>query len=141
MTFDELARFADLPWIDIGIHTVTHPVLPLLSDTEIEQEISGCSRALRERFDDVVPILAVPFGLFDDRTVRVSRAAGMIGSLTLAGGTLPSHAGRDDLPRFCISRDESTWKLKLRLLDVLAWLRPRRRRVVPAYPELPSPTT
>jgi len=141
MTFEELADFVALPSVDLGVHTVTHPVLPLLSDAELEREISACHAALRERFADVLPILAVPFGLFDARTVRVASAAGMTASLTLAGATLRRHHSPDDLPRFCISRDETAWKLTLRLANVLDWVRPRRRRGARMYPALPSATT
>jgi len=141
MTFGELATFAALPSVDVGTHTVSHPVLPLLPDAELDQEIAASYGALRERFVNVVPILAVPFGLFDGRTVLAGRQAGMTASLTLAGTTLKRHRGRDDLPRFCISRNESAVKLRLRLVGVLEWLRSWHPGAPHWYPELPSPTT
>jgi peptidoglycan/xylan/chitin deacetylase (PgdA/CDA1 family) len=141
MTYEELACFAALPSVDVGVHTVSHPVLPLLPDAELSLEITASHQALRERFANVVPILAVPFGLFDGRTVRAAREAGMAASLTLAGTTLRAHDRRDDLPRFCISRDERAVKLQLRLLGVLGWVRVWREGAPPRYPHLPSPTT
>ncbi len=107
MTYEELTRFAALPSVDLGVHTLSHPVLPLLPDAALNQEIAAGYRALRERFGNTVPILAVPFGLFDSRTVLAAREASMMASLTLAGTTLKQHPGRDDLPRFCISRTET----------------------------------
>jgi peptidoglycan/xylan/chitin deacetylase (PgdA/CDA1 family) len=141
MTFEELGHFAALPSVDLGVHTVSHPVLPLLADAELTREIAAGRRALDDRFGSVVPILAVPFGLFDNRTVVAAREAGMLASLTLAGTTLKRHRGRDDLPRFCMSQDESAVKLQLRLVGLPEWLRAWPMGVHRWYPKLPSPTT
>jgi len=140
MTFAELASFASLPSVTLGVHTVSHPVLPLLDDHELEHEIVACHDALRERFTNVVPILAIPFGLFDDRTVRIARKAGMTTSLTLAGTALAQRGSGDDLPRFCVTRSQTALKLQLRLSGVLARIR-RERAAQSRYPALPSATT
>jgi peptidoglycan/xylan/chitin deacetylase (PgdA/CDA1 family) len=143
MTFTELASFASLPSVTLGIHTVSHPVLPLLGDDELEREIAGGHEALRERFANVVPILAIPFGLFDQRTVRFAREVGLT-SLTLAGTALEPQRGErglaDDLPRYCITRRETPIKLQLRLSGLLARMRRPGGSRSP-YPALPSPTT
>jgi peptidoglycan/xylan/chitin deacetylase (PgdA/CDA1 family) len=141
MTFEELRCFAALPSVDIGPHSVSHPVFPLLPDAELRREITESYNALRERFLNVVPIVAVPFGLFDNRTVMVAREAGMTASLTLAGATLNQHQDRDDLPRFCVTRSETVFKLRLRLAGVFERIHPWRARALPRYPVLPSPTT
>ncbi|HXO86445.1 MAG TPA: polysaccharide deacetylase family protein [Gemmatimonadales bacterium] len=142
MTFTELASFAALPSVTLGVHTVSHPVLPLLGDDELRGEIAASHDALRERFQNVLPILAIPFGLFDDRTVRVARQAGMTTSLTLAGTTFNPDSDGDDLPRFCITRNDTAFKLQLRLSRGALLARLRRPRLTPSrYPALPSPTT
>jgi len=141
MTFEEVARFAALPSVDVGPHTVSHPVLPLLPDAELHREIMESFNALRERFGNVVPILAVPFGLFDNRTVSAAREAGMMASLTLAGTTLQQQRDRDDLPRFCVSRSDTVFKLRLRLAGMFERIHRWRVRSTPRYPALPSPTT
>jgi len=140
MTFAELASFATLPSVAVGVHTISHPVLPLLGDDELHREIATGYEALRERFANAVPILAIPFGLFDDRTVRAAREAGMIASLTLAGAPLNQHGDRDELARFCITGNDTALKLRLRLSGVLARIR-RLRAAYSRYPALPSPTT
>jgi peptidoglycan/xylan/chitin deacetylase (PgdA/CDA1 family) len=140
MTFAELEDFARLPTIDLGVHTRTHPVLPLVSDEDLAQEIGTAFDVLRERFEKVIPVLALPFGLFDRRTLVAGRRAGMLASLTLAGTTLRDYGGRDDLPRFCICRHDSAIKLRVRLtglLDPGRWWRP----TAPRFPLLPSPTS
>lgn len=141
MTLEELARFATLPSVDLGVHTRSHPVLPLLSDRDLSSEVSAAYQMLRERFANTVPILALPFGLFDRRTLVAAREAGMLASLTLAGTTLARRAGRDDLPRFCVCRQDRATRLRARLGGVFYGARPWWRALAPRYPALPSATT
>jgi peptidoglycan/xylan/chitin deacetylase (PgdA/CDA1 family) len=141
MTFEELSRFAALPSVDVGVHTVSHPVLPLLPDGELNREIVVGYRELRERFANAVPILAVPFGLFDQRTVVAARRAGMMTSLTLGGTTLRRHPSQDDLPRYCVTCRDAGTKLRVRLTGLLDPGRWWWRDSVPRYPALPSATT
>ena len=123
------------------MHTVSHPVLPLLPDRELQQEIATAHETLRERFVKVLPVLAVPFGLYDKRTLRIARSAGMMASLTLAG-RLNNSSGEGDLPRVCITKDDTAAGLGLRLLGVSDLVRSWSGRSGPAaYPDLPSPTT
>lgn len=136
MSLDELARFAALPGIDVGVHTHSHPVLPLLSDHDLAEELATSYQMLRERVGNVVPILALPFGLFDCRTLAAARDAGLVASLTLAGTTLRRYAGRDDLPRFCLCRSDRPVKLRARLTGLFD-----RKAAARRYPSLPSATT
>jgi len=140
MHLGELAGFATLPGVDVGLHTLSHPVLPLLSDQELTREISAGYQILREHFPNAVPVLALPFSLFDLRTLVAARAAVMAASLTLAGATLKRYAGRDDLPRFCICRGDRLSRLRARLtgfFDRGRWWRAPARQ----FPALPSATT
>lgn len=141
MTFEEITSLRGRGGLDIGVHTITHPVLPLLSDDEARGEIAECARTLRDRFGTIQPILAVPFGLLDGRTVRVAREAGMTASLGLSGTTLASTDPGDELPRFCVMREEPAWKLYLRLGGAVERIRRWRGAEEPRYPPLPSPTT
>jgi peptidoglycan/xylan/chitin deacetylase (PgdA/CDA1 family) len=141
MTFDELTDFAALPSVEIGVHTLSHPVLPLLSDHELVREIEAGYDALRERLTAVVPILAVPFGLYDERTLRTARAAGMIASLTLSGVPFNGDTRRDALPRFCVTTADTSVRLGIRLLGVRELIRPTALRAPEPFPDLPSATT
>jgi len=141
MTFEELDSFAALPSVDLAVHTVSHPVLPLLPDAELHREITAGYDRVRERYPNVVPILAIPFGLFDRRTVHAAREAGMLASLTLAGTVLKQQRNEDDLPRFCMTQSDTALKLRLRVAGVFERLRRWREGTVRRYPALPSPTT
>ena len=140
MTFHELAMLASLPDVEIGVHTVSHPVLPLLSDEELRREIKGAHDVLRDRFASVLPMLAIPFGLFDQRTIRVASAAGMAASFTLAGRVNDVNDA-SALPRVCVIKDDTPTRLGLRLLGVPDLIHSWSGRALAAYPDLPSATT
>lgn len=140
MTFDELADMATIPGVEIGVHTVSHPVLPLLDTREMEHEIAGSFEILRERCPAALPVLAIPFGLYDERTLRAARSAGMMASLTLSGGLPDDRHFQDALPRLCITRMETRARLGLHVLGIPDRVRRWRPREL-HYPALPSPTT
>lgn len=142
MTETELAGFVSRTGTEVGVHTVSHAVLPFLPDDEVVREIAHCHEDLRSRFPEVLPYLAVPFGLCDARTLRLAAEGGMTVSLTLAGGPLLTRFVPElGMPRLCVMRECTPGILALQLSGVAAvGNRLRRRRVIP-YPSLPSPTT
>jgi peptidoglycan/xylan/chitin deacetylase (PgdA/CDA1 family) len=141
MRLDELAAFARLPTVSLGVHTATHPVLPLLPDDELAREISECHAALRARFDRVLPVLAFPFALYDRRTMEVARSAGMRACLTLAGRSVRPQDHPLALPRICLTKRDSLVRLAARLVGLTDAVRQWTGKPVPAYPELPSAAT
>jgi hypothetical protein len=89
-----------------------------------------------------LPYLAVPFGLFDARTLRLARDAGMGVSLTLAGvpfdGDFTPELG---LPRLCVVRDYTPGAVALHLSGVVAVVNRMRGHRATPYPPLPSATS
>jgi peptidoglycan/xylan/chitin deacetylase (PgdA/CDA1 family) len=79
MTTDELRLLAEAANVDVGAHTLTHPLLASLSAEEQRQEIAG-SRALLEQMVGGAPTLfSYPHGspdAFNDLTLRLVRDAG-----------------------------------------------------------------
>jgi len=143
MTYEELAAATSDGLVDVGVHTRTHCVLPLLDDDELRGEVAGCHATLREQLPEraVLPVLAIPFGLGDARTVRLAADAGMRSSLTLGNFTVDA-AHDVALPRFCLSRDLSPVRLGMRVIGVEERVRRLLRPAADAmYPPLPSPTT
>lgn len=141
MTMPELDLTTRSDLVEIGVHTRTHPVLPLLADDELGDEIATAHAVLRERFARAVPILAAPFGLVDARTVGQARAHGMTVTLGLHGVPLPARAGDGPLPRFAITRGVPRWRLGLHVSGVVQSLRALAGWSPPVYPTLPSATT
>jgi peptidoglycan/xylan/chitin deacetylase (PgdA/CDA1 family) len=137
MTLDELRTVARMPGIHIGVHTRSHAMLPSLSEDEAVFEIADCYQVLRAQVPDAVPILAVPFGLFDRQTDKLAKQAGMDASLTLTGHTL-LRASSSGIPRFCLDR----WTSRSRVLLRTSWpaerLRVARGGRPDDLPELPT---
>lgn len=128
LTFRELDDLAKSPLIDIGPHTLTHCVLPRLSEDEMRTEIRGSLEHLRERYPQMLPVLAPPFGLYDHRTVRVAHEEGLDACVTLGGTQLDPRAGDHSLiPRFGLTAGHRPWKVVLYTWGCWFGARPRIR--------------
>ena len=125
--------------MDFGVHTLTHPVLPLVSNADFSAEVGESWENLRARLPRVIASLAIPFGLFDQRTAQLAREGGMMSSLSLAERTWGGYTPDGALPRFALTNRESPWKLMLRVTGVAELLFSRRLAGGPGHPELPTP--
>lgn len=93
--FDELRDLARNPMIDFGVHTVTHPALPMLSRDEQVRELREGHRALEAMgLPRVQPVVAYPYGLYDRTTIEAAREAGMTAGFSIEGR---APAARPDL--------------------------------------------
>lgn len=124
MSLAELEHVAARPWIDVGVHTVTHPVLPALPEHEARWEIEQCFRTLREHCPRTLRYLAIPYGLFDEHTARVAAAAGMKTCFSVDGVTLGRDYQHGILPRLVVTAGQTGLKFLLRVTG----LRERLRR-------------
>jgi peptidoglycan/xylan/chitin deacetylase (PgdA/CDA1 family) len=141
MNTDELTALAALPQVEFGVHTLSHPVLPLLSDVDLAREIAESHASLRERLPRVLPVLAVPFGLYDQRTLDAAHRAGLTRSLTLSGDWHDIEPARHALSRFCVTAGDTWPALALRLSGLRRFVRSCSGGRPPTYPDLPSPTS
>ena len=143
MTWAELSDFAEPGLVEIGVHTRSHPALPLLSIDEQREEIVGSYEVLRDHFPATSPILAAPFGFFNEDTVAVTRASGLQACLGLGARTLRYGGSTGALPRFCMMHPQSRIRLGPRLSGVFdrihAW-QGQGDAVVPVLPTLVEST-
>ena len=99
-TEQELRAAASLPGIRFGSHTWSHGNLARLEGPTLDRELAAPLGWLRERFEDVVPWLAYPYGLSGPSTSGRARAAGYDGALRIIGGWVSrGDAGGYVLPR------------------------------------------
>lgn len=138
LRFEELDRLVESPLVDVGVHTRSHPVLPLLAEDEIRREIREGYGALRERYARTLPVLAPPFGLYDHRTVSVAREEGVRACFSLEATSLQDQSPDGMIPRFCMSERHRPWKA---VLYTLGWHRGGLGTPGDRYPDLPSATT
>ena len=71
MTADEL-RALPRDRIEIGAHTLTHPILPLVDDDRLEREIVDGKRRLETALQRPVTIFSYPNGGFDRRCLEIA---------------------------------------------------------------------
>ena len=64
MTTDELVRLAAHPLITIGLHTMSHRRLTLLSPDEVRRELTGAASHLGDLLGEVPRLLAYPYGAY-----------------------------------------------------------------------------
>jgi peptidoglycan/xylan/chitin deacetylase (PgdA/CDA1 family) len=77
----------------IGSHCLTHPFLPLLSEDEQRQELTGSKAELERQLGQPITTVAYPYGKHSDLTRRLAQEAGYRLGFSYPGGlyyrTLP----------------------------------------------------
>jgi peptidoglycan/xylan/chitin deacetylase (PgdA/CDA1 family) len=62
--------------IEIGAHTITHPMLDTIPLADARREIRGSKRELEDRLGDRVRSFAYPFGFYDGAVCKLVEEAG-----------------------------------------------------------------
>ncbi len=75
LTADEIAELASLGH-EIGSHSVTHRDLTLLSDDELQRELTESKAQLEEIIKREITLLSFPYGLWNRRVLKAAQAAG-----------------------------------------------------------------
>jgi len=113
----------DRAGIEIGAHTVTHPILTSLDDAEAHTEIASGKEQLEDLLGKPVRFFAYPNGKvgkdFNAAHVGMVRESGFEAAFTTAIGSITAKQDRFQLPR---SRpwDRTPFRFGLRLLSWLA---------------------
>lgn len=123
MLTQDMVRNLARAGIEIGGHTVSHPILTRLEDSQARHEISACKKQLEEITGKPVRFFAYPNGKFnidfDERHVAMAKEAGYLGAFTTAFGAATHVNDPYQLPR---SRpwDRTPFLFALRLLRWLS---------------------
>jgi peptidoglycan/xylan/chitin deacetylase (PgdA/CDA1 family) len=104
--------------IQIGAHTVTHPILACLTSDEARDEIVRGKRELEEIIQEPVTLFAYPNGRpnrdYNAETVALVREAGFDAAVTTTWGAATSQADPFQIPRFTPwDRDSLRFRLRL----------------------------
>ena len=120
MTWDQLRGLASMG-MEIGSHTVTHPVLSKLTDEGVRWEVAESRRRLQEETDEPVISISYPVGGeqdYDERTVRESMGAGYrFGCSYVSGSNCLEKLDAFRLKRLHVERYTS----RARFIAMLAW--------------------
>lgn len=105
--------------MEIGGHTVRHPILRVLPDDEAEREIAAGRERLQELIGAPVHVFAYPNGRplqdYDARHVSIVRRLGFRAAVSTAAGTATAASDPFQLPRFT-PWDQGAWRWTARLL-------------------------
>ena len=104
--------------MEIGAHTVSHPILSRVPAATAQAEIADGKRQLEDIIDAPVTLFAYPNGKhqsdFDQRHVGIVRELGFIGAVTTERGAAHADSDPFQLPRFT-PWDKSGLRFLLRL--------------------------
>jgi peptidoglycan/xylan/chitin deacetylase (PgdA/CDA1 family) len=104
--------------MEVGAHTVNHPILTQCTDLQAEDEIAQGREQLQRLLDAPVDVFAYPNGRpgldYDQRHVQMLRELGFRGAASTAPGAAPIGADRYQLPRYTPwARTRLTWAARL----------------------------
>jgi peptidoglycan/xylan/chitin deacetylase (PgdA/CDA1 family) len=103
LNWRELAEITEAG-IEIGAHTHQHPELDRLSGDKLRDELDAPKRMLEDKLGLAVPGLAYPFGLWNARARRASRAAGYAYAYAVRSAMATSGSDPFTLPRLTVDR-------------------------------------
>lgn len=105
--------------MQIGAHTMTHPILTRIDAAAARHEIANSKRQLEELLDEPVELFAYPNGVpqqdYTAEHVRLVRDCGFTAAVSTAWGAASARSDRFQLPRFT-PWDRSRWRYGMRLL-------------------------
>jgi peptidoglycan/xylan/chitin deacetylase (PgdA/CDA1 family) len=105
--------------MDIGAHTMTHPILTRLDAATARHEIASSKRQLEELLDEPVDLFAYPNGVpqedYTSEHVGIVRDSGFKAAVSTAWGAASARSDRFQLPRFT-PWDRARWRYGIRLL-------------------------
>jgi peptidoglycan/xylan/chitin deacetylase (PgdA/CDA1 family) len=103
MTPDQVRRLHD-KGMDIGAHTVTHPILSRLEPAAARHEMGASKERLQEIVGAPVELFAYPNGVpgrdYGPEHVEMARQCGFRAAVSTAWGAASARSDRHQLPRF-----------------------------------------
>jgi peptidoglycan/xylan/chitin deacetylase (PgdA/CDA1 family) len=122
MMTPEQVRALRTAGMQVGAHTVSHPILARLDEHEARREISASKSTLEDLLGESVNLFAFPNGRpVDDytaRDVRLARECGFAAAFSTVWGAADGKADPYQLPRFT-PWDRTRWRFGARLLGNL----------------------
>ncbi len=145
LTVEELKAAARSKVVTIGSHTVTHVKAPECSDEVLARELRQSKRDLEAWTGGPVELFSYPYGLFDQRVVEATRAAGYKLAATVKNNLVRQDCGAFTVPRYSIGdrilfpeavcNMVGVWRPAIDpLKNAVAWCKKHLRPTRPAEP-------
>ena len=114
--------------MEIGGHTITHPILTRLSHRKAHEEIAGGKKYLEDVIGQPVSLFAYPNGQplqdYDNSHVKLARDIGFEAAVTTSWGVASSGCDPMQLPRFT-PWDTSPFRFVVRLMHHYTKIQPQ----------------
>jgi peptidoglycan/xylan/chitin deacetylase (PgdA/CDA1 family) len=108
--------------MDVGAHTVTHPILTRLAPAAAREELSASKQRLEQILGETIDLFAYPNGVpgqdYDSEHVQMARDCGFKAAVSTSWGAASARSHRFQLPRFT-PWDRGPLRYGARLLDNL----------------------
>ena len=101
--------------MEIGAHTVNHPMLSRLTEQEINYELETSKEVLERQLRIRVDFLCYPYGDFDDRVKTMAKNAGYKGAIAIFNGVSLVREDLYAIPRVGVSSRLPLWEFKLKV--------------------------
>jgi peptidoglycan/xylan/chitin deacetylase (PgdA/CDA1 family) len=102
MTHSEIQEWINTG-LDIGAHTLTHPLLEELSEQESKKEIHNCKIKLEQMFNLPIKDFCYPFGRFNESHLILVEKAGYRTATTMTRGRTTLQSNIFKLPRIPVT--------------------------------------
>ena len=87
---------------EIGSHTISHPDLSKLSNSEIAQEIIESKKMLEKRLAKKIKYIAYPKGIYNKEVIKAVKKAGYKAAFTVESKNFNYEEQSYKIPRYCV---------------------------------------
>lgn len=115
----ELVELSKNPWVTLGSHTITHPILKNCSSMQQEDELRGSKRILENWLNKPVSYFAYPNGDYDARTLDLVKQSGYRLSFTDSPGSIQlPWSNKLEIPRNSLNDEGGYYENYAKLLGI-----------------------
>lgn len=114
MSWDQLKEWT-AAGMEIGSHTVNHPMLSRLTDEEIAHELCVSKETLERELATTIDFVCYPYGDLDDRVKGIAKTTGYKGGLAIFNNVSFKQEDMFAIPRVGISSRLPLWEFKLKV--------------------------
>jgi peptidoglycan/xylan/chitin deacetylase (PgdA/CDA1 family) len=107
LTVEELPALTDGCLIEVGAHTVTHPMLPRLDDEDARNEIASSKAWLEASLERRVSAFSYPYADYGAREVEIVRQAGFDIAFSGLAQVVAGGCDRLQIPRLMVGRRDA----------------------------------
>lgn len=100
---------------EIGAHSLTHGVLPQMTESHEKNEIVQSKKILENRLEQPVEFFAYPYGEYKQRTIEITKKAGYLGAVTTHYGTVHMEKNPFELTRVRLTNNDRGTALKRKM--------------------------